>query len=411
MPRKYFTPGFTFKEGRLYIFTDDTVMLVRGWPDPEAVIKRPGSRSWDPFTPRFRLVHPYRRAPKPKKKKSSPQLTLFTPEQLGKPKPTPAQRRKRAFDGFRFSLPKPVANALQDFQRNQWEPLLCLHRWGETMRELFDANPVLGFLLAHHRCFRTGRSSRVPEKIIRGKQREILEWLGLPSSKSAVKLIRKIAPESVGDIDTLNLREIFDDVEAIKLLSHAPKINTGVLALVSDPLLRGSVTLPLLEEVAADRRQKYSPRTARLLDYVLTVHRVLHPGNARPRFKSVDKLVIAHDKLSAEFLRSQPDIEQARRFPRPPVRGTPDIVPIKTYRDLVLEGESQCNCVASYAHRVVARTTYIYRVMRPERATLSLVITSGGRWVMDQLLCRDNVPVKPRTEAMVEDWLMTHAYS
>ena len=36
MPR---TPGYRFKDGRLMIFQEDEVMLIRGWEEPSAVSK------------------------------------------------------------------------------------------------------------------------------------------------------------------------------------------------------------------------------------------------------------------------------------------------------------------------------------------------------------------------------------
>lgn len=101
-------------------------MLIRGWEEPSAVKKT--ANSWDPFVAEFRLVAPYRRAKKPNSKKAETTSSLPEPaNQLGfdlfdqlpfsrKPQvpapPSMAEQRKRAFDSFRFSLPKDVARAL-----------------------------------------------------------------------------------------------------------------------------------------------------------------------------------------------------------------------------------------------------------------------------------------------------------
>src|ERR1700724_2776757 len=99
MPRDH-SPGFRFKAGKLYLFTEDGVMLLQSWPVLSAMRKEPGM-PWTEFTPKFRIVQPYR----PRKKAApSPQLELNlgvipirrTPDSL-------ASQRRRAFDQFRFS--------------------------------------------------------------------------------------------------------------------------------------------------------------------------------------------------------------------------------------------------------------------------------------------------------------------
>ena len=84
------TPGYRFKDGRLMIFQEDKVMLIRGWDEPSAV--RKSDDAWESFSPEFRLVAPYRRVPKPAAKKS------------GKTPQPPANSGQLAFDLFSDSI-------------------------------------------------------------------------------------------------------------------------------------------------------------------------------------------------------------------------------------------------------------------------------------------------------------------
>ena len=409
MGEEIFTPGFRFKDGKLYLFTTERVMLIQGWPEPNAVTKTRNMKDWRAFAPEFRLVRPYRpRATQ--KKRAATQLSLFGPEQLEVRQPGISEQRKRAFDSFRFSLPKPVARVLQDFQRHQWEALLMMSKYGKPAQELFASNPVLAFCLAHHRRFRPHQGgTHLPDGIVQSKQRDIMRWLELPASNAAVNVLSKITPESITLVSPNELHDVLTDSAAAKLLAHVPKVNAGVLALVGDSTLRLAVTPKVMQEVAADKRQKYQPQTARLLEQVLHMHHALTPDEPAPRFRSLERLQGAHDVLSVEYLRHTPPRVRGKRLPKPPVRGTADIVPITEYGDLVQEGKTQKNCVASYADRVLARTTYIYKVLRPERATLSLLRTPSGSWVRGDLLQAGNRPVATRTAEMVEDWLLTHS--
>ena len=75
------------------------------------------------------------------------------------PKSTPlAEQRRRAFDPFRFSLPKDVVKALQDFRSHQWFLLnLLVHDKG--LPDLAKANPVLAYAVAYWYADTRGASS------------------------------------------------------------------------------------------------------------------------------------------------------------------------------------------------------------------------------------------------------------
>jgi hypothetical protein len=87
------------------------------------------------------------------------------------------------------------------------------------------------------------------------------------------------------------------------------------------------------------------------------------------------------------------------------VPGTAHIVPLRAPQALVEEGRKQHNCVAGYAERVAGGDTYIYRVLAPQRATLSLVRWPGGGWQIGELLQVGNQPVSAATRRLVQGWL------
>jgi hypothetical protein len=118
-----------------------------------------------------------------------------------------------------------------------------------------------------------------------------------------------------------------------------------------------------------------------------------------------------HDDISTHYLRIEDPSLAAFRFPRPPLRGTDDIVPIYTMEELVAEGRAQDNCVATYAERVQSRHTFIYRVLKPERATLSIVRGPDGDWQISELERGGNNGISDLTRRVVESWLDEHALS
>jgi hypothetical protein len=176
------TPGFRFKDGKLYAFSEDGVMILEAWPALKA-LRKEGTDAWEEFAPRFRVVKPYR----PQKVKTQPQLELaFDRIPV---KPALADQRRRAFDGFRFSMPKPVAAAVEKFQNRQWG-ILRLMRLSEGAIELAKLNPALAFALGNFSPFREKFTTMEGAAAIsKRRQRDIAEALGFPGTEAAAKIL------------------------------------------------------------------------------------------------------------------------------------------------------------------------------------------------------------------------------
>jgi hypothetical protein len=412
MPREH-TPGFRFKDGKLYAFTDSSVMILESWPVLRAVRKTSGE-PWSEFTPAFRVVQPYRRKKPAPPPVPTPQLEF----NLGvmpviRPPDSLAAQRRRAFERFRFSLPKPVAARAEKFQSRQWALLQLFHAREQTL-ELAALNPALCFALGNHPAFSPehGPCDREdPAKVSERRQREIAGWLGFPPTDGAVRILAKLAPESASVELLRPLRSVIEDPEVAKALAHLPKLNAGVVAIVLERRLLAASTPKLLAEVAEVPTEKYRADTASLLGDTLTMFRSVHPSRGTPKLQSLARLRELHDEVSVEFLRRENPRLRSTKFPRPPLRGTPDIVPLTTMPELVEEGRVQSNCVATYAERVQRGGIYIYRVLKPQRATLSIVEAPGGDWEIGELKSHSNNAVSEPTRRAVETWLDEHALS
>lgn len=94
-------------------------------------------------------------------------------------------------------------------------------------------------------------------------------------------------------------------------------------------------------------------------------------------------------------------------FPVEHLPGTLAIVPITTPRMLDEEGRLMHHCIADYGEDALHGDFLAYRVLDPERATLSLVRAASGEWELDQLCCFANRRPRPETRAAVEKWLLS----
>jgi hypothetical protein len=410
--------GYRFKDGRLMIFQEEEVMLIRGWDEPSALLKSCGC--WDPFVPEFRLVAPYRRSAKSvaKKMAKSPR----TPPETGQmnfdlfeagsfsPKPpvrnkTPSltEQRKRAFDSFRFSLPKEVARVLEGFRSHQWH-LLTMLAYDKHVLDLAQTNPVLAYAVAD--WFADHPSTR--RELGRMKQRELLALLKLPDTEALVKLMRKIPPESIDRRLWNPLLSVLrhPDGFSSKFLAHVPVINLGVMELILTPPVFAALSPPLLSEVAGDPKENYRASAAALFRDILAMKAELNDNRPLNAIPSLARLREWHDAVSTEFHKLEKLRASHGPLPPPPLPGVAGrIIPLRSQSELLAEGREQKNCVAGYTARVVAGQCYIYKVLYPARATLSISRQPDGNWGIALLEASCNRKIDQATRDFVTGWL------
>jgi len=407
-------PGYRFNRGKeqLVIVDESRVRLVRGWPQLDAVQKIHGMARWQDLQPNFQLIRPIEKIPKPKPRVAlpkPPQLEFgFGLDESQDSGPGLAEQQRQAFDAFRRTFPTDVAAAVERFRTNQW-PLLHALRQRPELLDIARTNPALFYLFA---CKHWHAAMHGQLPTLKGVNQAMLAGhLGFPASKGTVRLLGKVAAESVCAGEWADVRQLFlrEEGAALKHLRHLPAINLGVLWILLDTRLEGWITATLLEEVAALNEEKYRARTAERLEDVATMWDVVHPGRPPRQIQSLERLDAQHDEVSCEYLAIDAESNDPAyhpTFPDPPLRGIPGrIEPIRSADELREEGRTQDNCVASYAGRVVERRTFIYRVLGPQRSTLSIVPDPSGGWQIGELEVSGNRGAAPTTVRSVEQWL------
>lgn len=417
MPNSANNLVFAMHKSQLRIYWGDEFShSIRLWPRPLAEELSERTNRWERFYPEFRIVsYPL---PKPKaKNKNQLELALdvtdsFPPSKLSK---------RRAYDQLRQTLPPSYGFALAPFKCHQWSVIVCLWKY-RRYYELLRSNPVMAFILANDQRINWGvyLNEMSMEKIIEMKQTTVMELLDLPGSKSMMQLFRKIHPSAAHPQLRSQIRFCLQDDNSMKQLSHLKKINAGVLHLLASvERIRSHVTPQLLEEVSQSRQNNHYPFAAHQLGECERWHTQIYQNRKFPKIRSVEKLVAYHEELAAEvdrLLQVQREEDRAERereleramkapFPKPPVPGTDEIVPLRTAGDLIMEGQQQHNCVGHYSQSVQGGGCYIYRVLKPERATLSIVRYTSGQWSIGELSAACNRQVQHATKQSVERWL------
>ena len=239
-------------------------------------------------------------------------------------------------------------------------------------------------------------------------QRDILAWLGFPHRESHRKLLMKIDPIALTITSLLYLRKSMEDEYTLKTLTHLGRLNVGVIRIATDPKLLSHVTPTFLHEISNLKEENRNAKAAHVLMDSIRMFQCIMPEYRKfPMVRSLGKLNEVHESLLNDLKRIKGGFINMP-FPKPPVEGTEHIIPITSSRDLVEEGRLQQNCVASYLEDIaIHRSTYIYRVLSPERCTLSLEKKDTGL-VIDQLKQSYNRPASFQTCQEVRKWLMSH---
>jgi hypothetical protein len=235
--------------------------------------------------------------------------------------PSLAEQRKRAFDSFRFSLPKEVARVLEGFRSHQWH-LLTMLAYDKHGLDLAQTNPVLAYAVAD--WFADHPSTR--RELGRMKQRELLALLKLPDTEALVKLMRKIPPESIDRRLWKPLLSVLrhPDGSCSKFLAHVPVINLGVMELILTRPICAALSPPLLSEVAADPKENYRASAAALFRDILAMKAELNdnrPLNAIPSLHASVNGTMPYPPSSANWRNSVPATAPCHLLPYPGWRG------------------------------------------------------------------------------------------
>lgn len=285
---------------------------------------------------------------------------------------------------------------------------------GKATVELLQSNPLAGFCLAVNWEF---HKPAVPTPHLTGRalarkpQREILGWLAFrPESEAVAKIGRKCMPESLSIDRCLRFRQALVEPDVREMLAHLPKVNAGVMGLVSSNELRPYLTPHLLANVAETQSEVASEDTATLLHDLHEMRSLVHRGEPAPKFCSRRQVLEEHDALVLEVNQRGVSRFCRRTFPPPPIPESREegveIMPISSLAALHALSREQHNCVASYVRRILNGSIFIYRVsVHDDVCTLSLAKDRCGSWQVAELKGACNHTARNNTDCAVRHWL------
>ena len=395
-------PGFRFYNGKLMITTDEQVRIIESWPDLKAIRKLTENKYWEKFVPVVRLLRP----------KSASTIDSLGPGNVRSMALDPLHEKYLAFYHFRNSIPPEITRQVERFSSRQWM-LLSLCKRREHAKDLLEQNPALGFGVAHLGKFRPHISEPLATaaKVSAMRQRDMLGWINFPKTQAWVNILAKIPPEAVTLERLRSLGRAAIQPEVEDQLKHLRSVNGWVVALVSERRFAGLVAPTLLAELTESTDDAIPQEAFHLLEEILSMAQRLPPRPNLQPIRNQETLRKRHQEVSAAFGQLLEREREENNLPLPPLPGTPEIVPLIYAEELIQEGCDQHNCVGSYTKWVHDGNGYIYRVLAPERATLSIIQGADGCWCIDQLKLACNKPAKPETYQVVRAWLNEYSLS
>lgn len=404
--------AYSFSCGTLHIDVPLAKARLRWRPEPKAEELKVGLRRWQEFWPDYRLIHPADSS------KNMPDHVVEIPE--SSPTPESAKQKAAAFEQFRSEVEEEIVRIVEPFGSHQWA-LMVLVRNEPWAKDLAVGNPTLAYALATSHLFRGSPPEAAAVQArwyCHKKQRDLLEWLGFPGTEPVARLIRKISVGAASPSVLYRLRlALRADPRTVKLLAPLPTINGAILELATIPKYLDLLTPGLLREMAAQSLEVSV--VDRIHSGLVVLEQIEFPRAMKP-FASLRQVLRFREDAEKKFqaflrrkeqakreaalraererlrrweearLRSKKEAELRRLpFPPPPLRGTPDILPLASRELLEMEGREQNNCVAEHNMRVRRGGYYIYQVLAPERATLSIFRGRDGCWRRLELRIKD----------------------
>lgn len=407
---------FENQSGKLYLYSWRMTEVRAGWPAPMAWRKSDNDPGWRHLRPALTL-------PMGNVDRQIKRILEGVRQRPYKAHASAAEMAQERAVGEKLHrlqwaqrIPDEVRRPISQFRCRQWHLLSMTARCGEGALELVRSNPALAFMMASNWVYHSP-SVQQPLRSVRAllrrgrNQRDMLAWLGFPPTKSIRRLLAKVPPASVSVSRLLYLRQACNEPRMLKAMAHLPRLNEGCLRIVTDPQLFQCVSPVLLEDIAVNRREDRRPHSAWLLKDVVRMLDDLGRSVGVVRgLRRAEDLQHLHDDLAGrgpvedQSFGAATD-EETLSFPPEPVAGTDEIAPIRDPAALRREGVEQKHCAWSFVHDVaVRRHTYFYRVISPERATLSLQLRNG-LWQIGELKGFRNASIRPQTRARVEQWL------
>ncbi len=314
---------------------------------------------------------------------------------------------------FNHLVPQEVMKAATSFQDSNWEVLMLFNRYPRAI-ELYNTCPALVYFLANLNKIPSAKSFSAGI-LINKPRKEICRALGFPASEFAVHFLSRLPNILIHIHNHGFFKRLLARPDAMKHLNHCRKLQTDDLS-VAKMAVHSLFKKYMFRLLRGGRYNRFNT----LLGLYEDVGRMIESlANEEWMWAKLNQVTSAnglealHDELVTKINKESPRYFEGAgkvRYPLPPVTGTRDIVPVVNYKSLCYEGMVMHNCVASYFADVTSGQYYIYKVLKPQRCTLSLV-KQGKKWHLGELNAKNNLEPSIEAKWAARQWLKERGVS
>lgn len=310
-------------------------------------------------------------------------------------------------DKFQYTFDEEYVNFVSVFKKYQ-SSLLVLTFGRPAVYSFTMQNPVLFWLCCHK--FVVGAISKDEvAHLATMKRREVLSLVAGKSEARYLKLLAKLKLKNwdgaefrllVRMLQTPLFVEAFQhwravSIEAVKVLDRYPFLaNSKILQRYSD-----SSAEVVISDIPVNFKDVYFD-TVELGKHI----GLKHSQSIVDACECVEAVRSLHDSWSAVLNRKVEYLSHDEILPEPPLSGNQWIIPLHSVNEILREASEMKHCLASYIDKLRVGKSFIYRVIRPQRATCEIVLRSG-LYEISQISLYKNNPANEQTWESVASWL------
>lgn len=270
---------------------------------------------------------------------------------------------------------------------------------------LLESSPALVAAVSSyfHRGLFTSEDRDTLTRLVTGRQRDLLKWLGLGRTEAHCRIFRKLSEYDLDHFQWRQLGRRLGTYELSAVVQKMPLIDRWTIKCLCLDDSAKLLTPHFLRELLVTKR-RYHPLTdngIRLEDVADQVGLLRRCGIIRTRLNSLREFRVLQthmDSLIADLpLCTGPEV------------GLPGLFAITSPRDLKAEGDIMQHCVggASYVVAALKGQCCFYRLHHPHRATISLQRSGPlGRWRLDAVKGPRNSKVPEEVRQLLRQQFM-----
>lgn len=315
---------------------------------------------------------------------------------------------------YERELPQKIVQNIAPFAYGQLA-MLQVCAASTRGKQLLEDAPVLFWLIAPELLSRSEGEPQALHSLLGLRKRDLITLICGRGNNSLVRLLGKVPPPGNVYASQKILTAILSREDACSLLRHKAKVDWLLLVLIvrqGERINSAIVRNIIMSNIALPDMAKLLGKLDEVIRDTIRLGEELRIANAAETtmacagWKSLWSLHEAWTKRLNSVKIDALVEKYGEKLPPPPLQGTDDIQPIDSVGELLLEGQIMHHCVGSYINTVRSGGCYIYKILKPERATLEIIVSKTGDWRVSQLKSYCNSAPSAHTFKHVQKWLI-----